>query len=65
MFKLDRTKFAKKSFAEADNDRQYWLTKSYGERWKAAWYLSCMAYGLDPNENHKLDRTKISKRKRE
>lgn len=64
MYKLDRTAFKIQTFEEADNDRNYWLSKTPWERLLAAWFLSCTAYGLDPEKPQKLDRTAFSIRKR-
>jgi len=47
MYRLDRTAFKIQSFKEADNNRAYWLSKTPAERWAAAWYLTCCAYGID------------------
>ncbi len=65
--KLDKKAFAIKTFAQADNNRAYWLTKTPKERLAAAWNFSCRMYNLNPDnlEEIKLDRTifKIRKRK--
>jgi hypothetical protein len=63
MYKLDRTAFSIKTFKEADNNRAYWLSKTPAERWAAAWYLTCCAYGIDYKNPPKLDRTAFSMRK--
>ncbi len=64
--KLDRKAFSIKTFAQADNNRAYWLTKTPAERLAAAWRLSCRLYRLDPDnkEDIKLDRNYFKIRKR-
>ena len=62
MYKLDRTAFKIQTFEEADHHRGYWLTKSYAERLAAGWYISCVAFNVDPTAV-KLDRTEFSIRK--
>jgi len=64
--KLDKKAFAIKTFAQADNNRAYWMTKTPKERLEAAWAFSCRMYNLDPNnrEEIKLDRTYFKIRKR-
>jgi len=63
--KLDKKAFAINTFAQADNNRAYWLKKTPKERLDAAWYLSCIAYGLDPRKKHKMDKTFFRIRKRD
>lgn len=62
MYKLDRTAFKIQTFEEADHNREYWLTKSYADRLAAGWYLSCVAFNVDPT-SARLDRTVFSVRK--
>jgi hypothetical protein len=63
MFRLDKTAFKVQTFKEADNDRAYWLSKTPAERLQAAWYLTCSAFGLDPNKEHRMDKSIFSVRK--
>jgi hypothetical protein len=63
MPKLDRTQFKIQTFEEADNTREYWLSKTPNERFAAAWYLICCAWNIDMNNPPKLDRTVFSTRK--
>lgn len=63
MYRLDRNAFKIQSFAEADNTTAYWRKQKPEERLKAAWYLICSAYGLDPTNPPRLDRTHFSMRK--
>jgi hypothetical protein len=62
MYNLDRTAFKIQTFEEADHTLQYWLTQSYKERLTAGWYLSCVAFNVDP-ETIRMDRTVFSMRK--
>ncbi|MEO6037091.1 MAG: hypothetical protein ABIQ93_01680 [Saprospiraceae bacterium] len=61
--RLDRTKFKRQSLAEADHQLEYWLSKTPAERLQAAWWLSCRAYGFDPANPPRLDRSVFSARK--
>ena len=63
MPKLDRTAFKIQTFAQADNKKSYWLSKTPAERWNAAWYLTCCAYNIDINNPPRLDRNLFSMRK--
>jgi hypothetical protein len=63
-FKLDRTAFKHQTTEEAAYQLQYWKTKSYAERLKAANYLNSVAYNYDLNNPPKLDRTFFQIRKR-
>lgn len=62
-YRLDKSAFRIQTFEEASNNKAYWLSKSPSERWQAAWYLICCAYGLDPDNPPRLDRTAFSMRK--
>lgn len=48
--RFDKTAYAEKSFAEADNSVAYWRTRPMWERLQAGYHLSLRAYGYDPNE---------------
>ena len=63
-YRLDRTSFRMQSFKEADNHRDYWLSKSPYERFCSAWYLICSSYNLPYRSDLRLDRScfKMSKR---
>jgi hypothetical protein len=63
MYRLDRTAFKKQSSEEADDTLEYWLRQTPEERWRAAWYLTCAAYGIDPENPPKMDKTVFSARK--
>jgi hypothetical protein len=57
VFRLNRTAFRINSFAEADNNAAYWLTKPVEERLRAANFLTRQAYHLAPTATLQLDRT--------
>ena len=62
-YKLDRTKFKMQSFQEADNNRHYWLKKSFEERLTAAWYLISCAYNFKLTDLPLLEKHIFSSRK--
>ena len=59
MYRLDKTQFAIKTFEQAENNLEYWLSKTPAERWAAAWYLTCCAYNLDYNNPPRLDKSQF------
>jgi hypothetical protein len=63
MYRLDRTVFSIQSKKDAANTTKYWLSQSPEERWRAAWYLTCCAYGVDYDNPPRLDRSLFSMRK--
>ncbi len=63
MYRLDRSAFKIQTFQEADNSTAYWLKKTIEERWKAAWFLTCAAYGIDYKNQPRMDRQLFSMRK--
>ncbi len=65
MYRLDRQAFSIQTFESASHQRAYWLSKPAGERLAAAWYLTCCAWNLNVEEEHPLDRTHFSIRRRE
>jgi len=63
-FRLDKTAhWAGKVSEQSGRDMKYWGEKSIEERLQAAWYLTCKAYGLDPEKPLRLDKTVFSMRK--
>jgi uncharacterized protein (UPF0262 family) len=62
-YRLDRSAFSIQTYKQAANQRHYWLSRSPHQRLTAAWYLICSAYNLNPNIEHRLDRTVFSIRK--
>lgn len=63
MFRLDKTSFKIQTFAEADNTKNYWLSKTPAERWAAAWYLSASAFNIDYKNPPPMDKLFFSLRK--
>lgn len=63
-YKLDRTAhWHGKVKDQAKHNAGYWKSKSIEERLASAWYLTCMAYGLDPDNPPRIDKTVFSSRK--
>ncbi len=65
MYRLDRTAFKIQTFNESGKNRSYWMSKTPEERWAAAAYLIASAWGYDPQNPPRLDRTCFSIRKHE
>ncbi|HZV70425.1 MAG TPA: hypothetical protein VFG10_12805 [Saprospiraceae bacterium] len=61
--KLDKTAFKKQTAEDAANTVAYWRTQSYADRLTSAYHLSLRAYGYDPADEPRLDRTAFSTRK--
>ena len=62
-YKLDLGAFALKSFEEASRNTEYWRNQSPAERLRAAIWLSFWAFGFDPENPPRMDKTKFSMRK--
>ena len=62
-YKLDRTAFAIKSFEDASCNADYWRKQTPAERLRAATWLSFRAFGLDPENPPRMDKTLFSMRK--
>lgn len=62
-FSLDRTQFKMHTFQEADNNYEYWSSKSHEERLEAAYYLISIAYGFDVENPPKMNKEIFSMRK--
>jgi hypothetical protein len=56
VYRLDRTAFRIASFAEADNNCRYWLTKPVEERLRAANFLTRQAYNIAQDAVLRMDR---------
>jgi len=48
MYKLDKTISQTKTFREAEEGNKFAADVSPGERLNQGWYLTAMAYGIDP-----------------
>ena len=63
--RLDRTAFKRQTAEEASNTIAYWRKQTDAAKIKAAYHLSLRAWGFDPENEPRLDRTKFSMRKLE
>jgi hypothetical protein len=61
--RLDRTAFKHQSAKEASDQVRYWRLKTDAERLQAGYYLSLRAFGYDPENEPRLDRTVFSMHK--
>jgi len=62
--KLDRSAFKRQSAVEASNTVVYWRKQSDACKLRSAYHLSLRAYGFDPANEPRLDRTVFAIRKR-
>lgn len=62
MFRVDRTASAIKTFRAADNHVKYWSARPLEERLKAAYYLSKKTWGIHPDVDPPVDRTRLRTR---
>ncbi len=65
MYKLDKNIMNAGSFADAEKDNLFDKDVPIGERLRQAWYLTCMAYGIDPANPPKMEKKLFSTRKHE
>jgi hypothetical protein len=63
MYKLDKTVSNSGSFEEAEKAKRFDANDTLSERLKQAWYLTCMAYGIDYNNPPKMEKKLFSIRK--
>jgi hypothetical protein len=63
MYKMDKSIGKGKTFAEAEKDKIFPKETTPAERLQQSWYLTCMAYGIDPLNPPKMDKTISSSRK--
>ena len=61
--KLDRTAFKRQTAEEASNTTEYWRQQSDAFKLRSAYHLSLRAFGYDPENEPRLDRTVFSMRK--
>ncbi len=62
-FKIDKTIFKAQTFEEAELDKRFPKEMSIGDRLREAWWLICMAYGIDYTSPPKMDKHFFSARK--
>ncbi len=65
MYKMNKSYSKAQTFAGAEKDKLFLKTDSLSERLSQAWYLSAMAYGIDPQNPPKMQKLLVSIRKRE
>jgi hypothetical protein len=63
MYKFDKTKVSYGSFEEAEKAKRFNNEDTLSERLQQAWYLTCMAYGIDLNDPPKMEKKLFSVRK--
>ncbi len=63
MFKMDKTIGKGKTHKASESDKLFLPETTYGQRLAEAWYLTCMAYGIDYKNPTKMDKTVGSSRK--
>lgn len=64
MFKFDRSAYNSFKASDHINDLDHWLKRTPEERLKAAYYLNAIAFGFDPENEPRVDKTVFSARKR-
>ena len=65
MYKMNRSYSKAQTFAGAEKDKLFLKTNPLSERLSQAWYLTAMAYGIDPQNPPKMQKLLVSIRKRE
>lgn len=65
MYRLDKTYSKAQTFADAEKGNIFPVTVSYTERLNQGWYLTAMAFGIDPSAPPKINKQITSVRKRE
>jgi hypothetical protein len=64
MYRMDKTTGKGMTHKEAEKSKIFPAEVSYGQRLAEAWYLTCMAYGINPENPPKMDKNFGSSRKR-
>ena len=63
MYKMDKSFGKAMTHEEAEKEKIFPPETSLKQRLNEAWHLTCMAYGFDPNNPPKFDKTVGSSRK--
>jgi hypothetical protein len=63
MYRFDKTVFKAQSFAAAEKENLFSESVSLSERLNQAWYLTAMAYGIDPCNPQKMEKKFVGTRK--
>ncbi|MEO5944069.1 MAG: hypothetical protein ABIP30_16020 [Ferruginibacter sp.] len=56
MYKLDKTVSKITTNEDAENDKKFSDDTSSSERLQQSWWLTCMAYGIDPENPPKMEK---------
>lgn len=62
-FKMDKNFFKAQTFQEAEKDKLFKKDTPIGERLREAWWLTCLAYGIDPENPPKMEKHLFTTRK--
>jgi hypothetical protein len=65
MYKLDKTISSIKTHKDLEKDKVFAPNVSLGERLHQAWYLTAMAYGIDPQNPPRMKKELTAIRKKE
>jgi hypothetical protein len=65
MYKLDKTVARMTTHKELEESKKFAPDVPLGERLKQAWYLTAMAYGIDPVNPPKMNKQLVAIRKKE
>jgi predicted metal-binding protein len=63
MYKLDKTISKAQTFEQAEKEKLFSKDTPLDERLYQSWYLTCMAYGIDPKNPPKMDKKFYTTRK--
>ena len=63
MYKIDKTVGRAMTHKEAEKEKLFPPETTAKQRLNEAWYLTCQAYGIDPDNTPKMDKTIGSSRK--
>ena len=63
MYKMNRSYSKVQTLADAEKDKLFLPADSLSERLRQGWYLSAMAYGIDPVNPPKMEKHLVSLRK--
>ena len=63
MYKMDKTVGKAMTHKEAEKEKLFPPETTSKERLDETWYLTCKAYGIDPENPPKMDKTVGSSRK--
>jgi hypothetical protein len=61
---MDKTTGKGMTYKEAEKNKIFTAEISYSQRLAEAWYLTCMAYGIDPENPPRMEKNFTSSRKR-